>query len=437
MDTEATPLSPPPPLRMRFAVVKRLPPRSSRKRPTDDLPLAPLKALKASPGSFAHWVAEAQAALHRGTASARVDLKEPAAQGGATEVDPTPTREGALPSRGGEAHKSDGAGVPVVAEAPGVSEAKATEDRAPKTAETAVAAAGVSASFEAKMAEAGALEAVEAIMAEAGAPEITKAVVMAAGPFVQVAEIKAVEASVAPLAQGSPLLRESAREVEVYPISFDDTSRAWEAVNAEDADDVEQPAPILDEGSSALELETRSLKKLVFLRRERGIWDQLQRQKGLLADANELLSAQSAEMEDLRLRCADAKVEVATAQTQLAPLAARVKELEEELTRTVSDQDAFRGQDEAGGVGAEQRHAALAGVAAERDVDERGGGLAAGLRPPVRAVQRPVLRGRAPAQRRRGLRARTAEHLARRGRALAQRGEARAAEQSTGTSYTG
>ena len=63
------------------------------------------------------------------------------------------------------------------------------------------------------------------------------------------------------------------------------------------------------------ELETRSLEKSVFLQRERGIWDQLQRQKGLLADANELLSARSAEVEDLRLRCADAKVEAATAQT--------------------------------------------------------------------------------------------------------------------------
>ena len=48
------------------------------------------------------------------------------------------------------------------------------------------------------------------------------------------------------------------------------------------------------------------------------------------------------EVEDLRLCCADAKVEAATAQTQLAPLAARIKELEEELTRAVSDRDAFR-----------------------------------------------------------------------------------------------
>ncbi|XP_066333642.1 uncharacterized protein [Miscanthus floridulus] len=125
----------------------------------------------ASPGSSTHWVAEAQAAIPRGAASVRVDLKEPAAQGGATEAAPTPTREGSLPSRGGEAHESDGASVPLVAEAPGVSEAEAMKDRAPKAAETAVAAAGVSASSE-------------ATMAEVGAPEITTAVVMAAGPSV-------------------------------------------------------------------------------------------------------------------------------------------------------------------------------------------------------------------------------------------------------------
>jgi len=70
--------------------------------------------------------------------------------------------------------------------------------------------------------------------------------------------------------------------------------------------------------------------------------DQHQRQKGLLAGTNELLSARSAEVEDLRLRCADAKVEAATAQEQLGPLAARVKELEQELTRAASDRDAFR-----------------------------------------------------------------------------------------------
>ena len=116
----------------------------------------------------------------------------------------------------------DGAGVPLVVEAPRVFEAEATEDRAPKAAETAVAAAGVSASFE-------------AMMAEARAPEITMAIVMVAGPSIQEAEMKAAEASVAPLAQGPPLLRESAREAEVYPISSDDTSRAREVVDTEDA----------------------------------------------------------------------------------------------------------------------------------------------------------------------------------------------------------
>ena len=47
-------------------------------------------------------------------------------------------------------------------------------------------------------------------------------------------------------------------------------------------------------------------------------------------------------MEDLRLRCADMKVEAATAREQAAPLAARIKELEEELTRVAGERDTFR-----------------------------------------------------------------------------------------------
>ena len=90
------------------------------------------------------------------------------------------------------------------------------------------------------------------------------------------------------------------------------------------------------------ELETRSLRKSVFLRGERDVWDQLQRQKGLLAGANELLSARSAEVEDLRLRCADATVEAATARERVAPLAALVKELAEELIRVAGERDASR-----------------------------------------------------------------------------------------------
>ena len=124
--------------------------------------MAPLTALKASPGSSTRWVAEAQAAIQRGTASARVDPKEPATQGGAAKATPTQTREGVLPPREGEAHESDGAGVPLVAEAPRVSEAETTGARAPKTAETAVAAVGVSASSKATMVEAGASEATNA-----------------------------------------------------------------------------------------------------------------------------------------------------------------------------------------------------------------------------------------------------------------------------------
>ena len=50
---------------------------------------------------------------------------------------------------------------------------------------------------------------------------------------------------------------------------------------------------------------------------------------------------QSMEVEDLCLHCADMKAEVATAQEQVAPLAARVKELEEELTRVAGERDAL------------------------------------------------------------------------------------------------
>ena len=51
----------------------------------------------------------------------------------------------------------------------------------------------------------------------------------------------------------------------------------------------------------------------MFLHRERDVWDQLRQQKDLLANANELLSAWSAEAEDPHLRCADMKAEAATA----------------------------------------------------------------------------------------------------------------------------
>ena len=127
----------------------------------------------------------------------------------------------------------------MVVEAPEVSEAEATEATAPTTAETAVAAVSASTSAE-------------ATMAEAEAPKTIEAITMATMSSVQEAEMKAAEALVAPLVQGPPLLRESAREAEVYPISSDDTSRAQEVVDVKVADAVEQQAPTPGEGSSAL-----------------------------------------------------------------------------------------------------------------------------------------------------------------------------------------
>ena len=219
--------------------------------------LAPLKALKVNPGSTAHWVAEAQAAIQRGAESASADPKEPATQGGAAEATPTQTGEGAPLPCEAKARESDGAEAPSVAEAteveaPWASRAEATEAGAPRTAEAAAAGVGVSATTEAMMVEAGAPETVEAMTAEAGAPEIAEADVMAVRPSTQEAEMKAAEALVAPLVQAPPLLRESTREAEVYPISSDDTSRARGVVDAEETSTVEQPAPTLGEGSSAL-----------------------------------------------------------------------------------------------------------------------------------------------------------------------------------------
>jgi len=134
--------------------------------------------------------------------------------------------------------------VPLVAEAteveaPRVSEAKAAEARAPRTVEAAAAGAGAPATTE-------------ATMAEAGAPGTIEADVIVARPSAQEVEMKAAEASVAPLVQGPPSLRESAREVEVHPISSDDTSRVQEAVDAEVAGVVEQLVSTPGEGNSAL-----------------------------------------------------------------------------------------------------------------------------------------------------------------------------------------
>ena len=51
-------------------------------------------------------------------------------------------------------------------------------------------------------------------------------------------------------------------------------------------------------------------------------------------------------MEDLRLCCANMKAKAATAREQAAPLAAWIKELEEELTRVAGERDTFRSRAE-------------------------------------------------------------------------------------------
>ncbi|XP_066384685.1 uncharacterized protein [Miscanthus floridulus] len=189
---------------------------AGQKRPTEVPTLAPLKALKVNPSSTAHWVAEAQAALQRGAASARADPKEPATQGGATRVALTKAGEGAPLPHDGKARGLDRAEVPLPAkvariEALVVSQARATEAAAPRTIE--VAAAGTRAPTT-----------VEATVVGAEVPGTTEANVIAARLSAQEVETRAAEASAAPLVQGSPSLRESAWEVEVLPISSDDTS---------------------------------------------------------------------------------------------------------------------------------------------------------------------------------------------------------------------
>ncbi|XP_066361254.1 uncharacterized protein [Miscanthus floridulus] len=213
-----------------------------RKRPTEVPTLAPLKSLKVNPGSTAHWVTEAQVALHRGAASVKADPKESATQGGAVEAALTQEGEAAPPPRDGEARGSDAAEVPLAVETTGtevlgVSQAGATEATVPRTIEAVAAGTGALATVEAMMAEAGAPQTTEATMAEAGAPGSTKATmpeagapgatdadVIVAGLPAQEVEMKAAEALAAPLVEGPPPLRESAQEVEVLPICSDDTS---------------------------------------------------------------------------------------------------------------------------------------------------------------------------------------------------------------------
>ncbi|XP_066392327.1 uncharacterized protein [Miscanthus floridulus] len=146
-------------------------------------------------------------------------------------------------------------------EVPVVSQARAMEAAAPRTielaaagvggpttAEAMVVGAGALGTTEATVAEAEAPGTTEAMMAEAGAPGTIEANVIAAMLSAQEVETRAAEASAAPLVQGPPSLQESAREVEVLSISFDDTSWAYEMASAEVAGIMEQPIPTPGEG---------------------------------------------------------------------------------------------------------------------------------------------------------------------------------------------
>ncbi|XP_066361089.1 basal body protein 10-like [Miscanthus floridulus] len=344
-DTEAVPLPPPLPLLR----------RRDAKRHAEAPALAPCKALTVSASSIAQWVVEAQAAIQHGAASVRADLKEPVAQGEATKA-ATEQAEGGEPTpHEAEAHESDGAKVSSVAEA------TETEVKAPQIPEAKATEAGAPGTTEAEVVEARAPGTIEAEVAEARAPGTTEARVVETGiarrsrrPRKQ--ERRRCKPWYHPRSKARHHRRRAPgkwRSIRSPPTILPG-GRGWRTPR--------QPASRSSQ-LRPLELEDQSLRKSLFLRWERGVWDQFWQHKDLLADANELLSTRSAEVEDLRLRCADAKAEVAMVREQAAPLAAQIKELEEELTRAASERDTFRSQ-------AEQAEASAKAIAEQLGVEQ-------------------------------------------------------------------
>ncbi|XP_066316634.1 uncharacterized protein [Miscanthus floridulus] len=204
-------------------------------------------------------------------------------------------------------------------EAPTPREARALESGEAEASSIAEATEG-----EAEVAEAGASRASKAEVADTGAPRTTEAEVAKAGAP------RTTEAEVAEAGLGA-------------------------------AEPAAQDAKT--EAGQASELEARSLEKSMFLRWEWDVWDQLRQQKDLLANANELLSVRSVEVVDLRLRCADMKAEAAMARERAAPLATRIQELEEELTRVADERDTFRSW-------AEQEAASAKAIAEQLKVEQ-------------------------------------------------------------------
>ncbi|XP_066382526.1 uncharacterized protein [Miscanthus floridulus] len=224
--------------------------------------------------------------------------------------------------------------------------------------------------------------AVEATVGAAETPsamEATKGEVEVEAPSV----VEAIEGGVK--VEAPSVVEATEGEVEV------EASTVVEALQTSGAEVVEIVAPrnfgakVVEAGVSAAraealevemeKLEAQSFRKSLFLRWERGVWDELCRQRELLAHANELLSVRSTEAKDLRLRCDNREAEATTAQGQVTPLAAWVKELEEELTHVADERDASNSRAEevratavatAGQLGVEQRaHELTKGALAE------------------------------------------------------------------------
>ncbi|XP_066323257.1 uncharacterized protein [Miscanthus floridulus] len=149
--------------------------------------LAPLKALKVSTSSTARWVVDAQAAMQRGTVSARANLKEPVTQEEVTKVAtkqageeaPTPREVGATEGEA-KAPRTYEAEV-AEAEASRASEAKVADAEAPRTTEAEVVEARASRASEAEVADTGAPRTIKAEVAEAGTPGTTETEVAEAG----------------------------------------------------------------------------------------------------------------------------------------------------------------------------------------------------------------------------------------------------------------
>jgi chromosome segregation ATPase len=139
------------------------------------------------------------------------------------------------------------------------------------------------------------------------------------------------------------------------------------------------------------ELKERSRRKSLFIRNESGVWAALSWQRALVEEANQRLSHQSAEAAELRVTCAAVKEEAAQARAAeataredatraleeaaqareaLAPLSARVKELEEDVTLVSRHRDALNvqiGQVTARFEALKNEAATLSGAVRERD----------------------------------------------------------------------